>query len=116
MTFEELRSRTSKEPEELNESLLRKGAALAFAARARSDGLKLERKLASAKETLRPRAGDSLQEQLKRIQEGLFEICEAQLEQRRLLGNLTAIVVSGQLLNERNSATLQRIERGRGKR
>ena len=114
-TFDEVREQGS--PEVLEEgSLLRKGAALAFAARARSDGLKLERKLASAKDTLRPRAGDSLEDQMKRIQEGLMEMCDAQLEQRRLLGNLTAIVVSGQLLNERNSSALQRIERSRGKR
>ena len=111
-TFDEVREQGG--PEVLEESrLLRKGAALAFAARARGDGLKLERKIASAKDTLRPRAGDSLEEQMKRIQEGLIEMCEAQLEQRRLLGNLTAIVVSGQLLGERNSATLQRIERAK---
>ncbi len=86
---------------------------MSFVARARGDGLKLERRLAQAKETLRPRAGDSLEDQMKRIQEGLMEMCDAQLEQRRLLGNLTAIVVSGQLLNERNSASLRRIERAK---
>ena len=111
-TFDEIRGQGGLEVLE-ESSLLRKGATLAFAAKARGDGQRLEQKLASAKATLRPRAGDSLEEQMKRIQEGLIEMCEAQLEQRRLLGNLTAIVVSGQLLGERNNATLQRIERGK---
>ena len=114
-TFDEIRGQGDLETLE-ESNFLRKGAALAFAARARSDGQKLEQKLASAKDTLRPRPGDSLEERMRRVQEGLIEMCEAQLEQRRLLGNLTAIVVSGQLLGERNSATLRRIERCRGRR
>ena len=96
--------------EMLQESrLLRKGVATLFASRVRSEGQKIEQKLSSAKDTLRPRAGESTDEQVRRLQEGLIDMCDAFTAQRKLLGNLTAIVVSGQLFNERTNSQIQKL-------
>lgn len=96
--------------DELNENrLLRKGVATAFAVKSRNEGKKVEQNLTAAKNALRPRAGDTTEEQVKRLQEGLIEMCDANIALRRQLGAVTAIVLSGQLLNERTSKQLERL-------
>ena len=96
--------------DELNENrLLRKGVATVFAAKARNEGKKVEQNLAAAKNALRPRAGDTTEEQVKRLQEGLIDMCDANIALRRQLGAVTAIVLSGQLLNERTSKQLEQL-------
>jgi hypothetical protein len=109
-TFDEIRG--TAETEDLSESrFLRKGIATAYGLRARSEGNKIERELSSAKNLLRPRAGDTSEEQLKRLQEGLIQMCDANIALRHQLGAITAIVVSGQLFNERTSTQLEKILR-----
>ena len=39
-------------------------------------------------------------EQIKRLQEGLIEMCDANISLRKQLGAMTAIIVSGQLISE----------------
>jgi hypothetical protein len=68
--------------------------------------------LNSAKNVLRPRPNDTTEEQLKRLQEGLVQMCNANIALRHQLGAITAIVVSGQLFNERTNAQLERIIKG----
>ena len=105
-TFEEIRG--TGETEDLSESrFLRKGIATAYGLRARSEGNKIERELSSAKNLLRPRAGDTTEEQIKRLQDGLIQMCEANIALRHQLGAITAIVVSGQLFNERTSKQIE---------
>ena len=100
----------ANDTEVLDESrLLRKGVATLFATRVRSEGQKVERHLNSAKNSLRPRAGDSTDEQIRRLQDGLVDMCDAFTAQRKLLGNLSAIVVSGQLFNERTNAQVEKL-------
>jgi hypothetical protein len=95
---------------ELNESrLLRKGVALSFAAKARSEGQKIERELSNAKQTLRYKAGDSLDEQVKSLQESLVSVSDAMVAQRRMIGALVAICLSGQLLSERTSKQIEQL-------
>lgn len=67
------------------------------------------RELASAKNVLRPRAGYTTEEQVKRLQEGLIQMCDANIALKHQLGAITAIVVSGQLFNERTNAQLQKL-------
>jgi hypothetical protein len=106
-TFKEIRD---SETEELSESsLLRKGLAVTHGVRARSQGKKIEMELASAKNILRPRPNDTTEEQLKRIQEGLVQMCDANIALRHQLGAITAIVVSGQLFNERTNTQLDKV-------
>jgi hypothetical protein len=108
-TFNEIRN-TNKD--RLDESrLLRKGIATAYAIRARNEGKKVESELSSAKNLLRPRSGDTTEEQVKRLQEGLIQMCDANIAVRHQLGAITAIVVSGQIFNERTNAQLERILR-----
>ena len=102
-TYKEL-NQDLDEPIELKESrLLRKGVAAAYAMRARNEGKKVEQNLSNAKQTLRPRSNEATEEQIKRLQEGLIEMCDANIALRKQLGAMTAIIVSGQLLNERTS-------------
>ena len=110
-TFDEIRG--TAETEDLSETrFLRKGIATTYGLRARSEGNKIERELGSAKNLLRPRPNDTTEEQLKRLQEGLIQMCDANIALRHQLGAITAIVVSGQLFNERTNAQLERIIKG----
>ena len=110
-TFEEIRC---GDTEALSESrFLRKGIATAYAVRARNEGKKIEKELSSAKNTLSPRADDTVEEQVKRLQEGLIQMCDANIALRHQLGAITTIVVSGQLFNERTNAQLEKALRGR---
>ena len=95
---------------ELNESrLLRKGAALTFAAKARSEGQKIEKEINSAKQTMRPKVGDSVEDQVKSLQEGLMSVGDAMVAQRKMIGALVAICLSGQLINERTSKQIEKL-------
>ena len=108
-TFNEIRNSNN---DDLNENrLLRKGIATAYAVRARNEGKKIEMELNSAKNSLRPRAGDTTEQQMKRLQEGLIQMCDASIALRHQLGAITAIILSGQLLNERTNAQLESILR-----
>lgn len=110
-TFDEIRG---TETEDLNESrILKKGIATAYGLRARNEGNKVETELASAKNALRPRVGDTTEEQLKRLQEGLIQMCDANIALRHQLGAITAIVVSGTLFNERTNKQLEKVLRER---
>ncbi|MCS5551625.1 MAG: hypothetical protein NZ811_08940 [Gammaproteobacteria bacterium] len=103
-TFDQIRNH-----EELNESrLLRRGIATGYGLRARNEGKKIEMELNSAKNILKPRPNDTTEEQLKRLQEGLIQMCDANIALRHQLGAITAIVVGGQLLNERTNTQLER--------
>ena len=110
-TYKKLKQELEK-PNELNESrLLRKGVATAYAMRARNEGKKVEQNLSNAKQTLRPRSNETAEEQIKRLQEGLIEMCDANIAMRKQLGAMTAIIVSGQLFNERTHKQLKKFEK-----
>ena len=95
---------------EMNENrLLRKGVATVFAAKSRSEGNKVERHLASAKNALRHRPNDNTEEQVRRLQDGLIEMCDANIALRKQLGAMTAIVLSGQLMNERTNRQVENL-------
>ena len=108
-TYKELKQDLD-EPIELKESrLLRKGVATAYAMRARNEGKKVEQNLSNAKQTLRHRPNESIEDQVKRLQEGLIEMCDANVALRKQLGAMTAIIVSGQLLNERTNKQIEKL-------
>ena len=91
-TYQELKQELEIS-DELNESrLLRKGVASIFAAKARSEGLRVERQLNSAKNSLRPRASEDTEERIERLQKGLIEMCDANISLRKQLGAMTAII------------------------
>lgn len=69
----------------------------------------MERNLSKAKQTLRPRNNETVEEQIKRLQEGLIEICDANIALRKQLGAITAIIVSGQLFNERTNKQIEKL-------
>ena len=108
-TYKELKQELEK-PNELNESgLLRKGFAAAYAMRVRNEGKKVEKTLSNAKQTLRPRSNETTEEQIKRLQEGLVEMCDANIALRKQLGAMTAIIVNGHLMNERTNKQIEKL-------
>jgi len=108
-TFKEIRG---TDTEDLNESrLLRRGIATGYGLRARNEGKKIEMELNSAKNALRPRPNDTTEEQVKRLQEGLIHMCDANIAPRHQLGAITAIVTTAVLLNERTNRQLKRMDR-----
>jgi len=110
-TYKELK-RELDEPNELKESrFLRKGVAAAYAMRARNEGKKVEQNLSNAKQTLRHRPNESIEDQVKRLQEGLIEMCDANIAMRKQLGAMTAVIVSGQLMNERTNLQVEKLLR-----
>ena len=110
-TYKELKQEIENR-EDLKESrLLRKGVAATFGIRARNEGKKVEQNLSNAKQTLRPRTNESIEDQVKRLQEGLIEMCDANISLRKQLGAMTAIIVSGQLMNERTSKQFDKLFR-----
>jgi hypothetical protein len=110
-TYKELKQELKK-PNELKESrLLRKGVAAAYAMRARNEGKKVEQNLSNAKQTLRHRPNESIEDQVKRLQEGLIEMCDANIAMRKQLGAMTAVIVSGQLMNERTNLQVEKLLR-----
>ena len=58
---------------------------------------------------MRPRTNESIEDQVKRLQEGLIEMCDANIALRKQLGAMTAIIVSGQLLNERTNKQIDKL-------
>ena len=102
-TYKELKQELENRYDLKESRLLRKGVAATFGLRARNEGKKAEQNLSNAKQTLRPRSNETTEEQLKRLQEGLIEMCDANIAMRKQLGAMTAIIVSGQLLNERTN-------------
>lgn len=97
-------------PNELHKSrLLRKGVATTYAMRARNEGRKVEQNLSNAKQTLRHRPNESIEDQVKRLQEGLIEMCDANIALRKQLGAMTAVILSGQLLNERTNQQIEKL-------
>ena len=108
-TFKEIRD---TDTEDLTESrLLRRGIATGYGLRARNEGKKVEMELNSAKNALRPRPNDTTEEQVKRLQEGLIQMCDANIALRHQLGAITAIVTTAVLLNERTNRQLKRMDR-----
>ena len=108
-TYKELKQELEN-PEELNESrLLRKGVATTYAMRARNEGKKVEQNLSNAKQTLRHRPNESIEDQVRSLQEGLIDMCDANIALRKQLGALVAICVSAQLLTERSSKQIEQL-------
>ena len=108
-TYKELKQELENRDDLKESRLLRKGVATAYAIRARNEGKKVEHNLSNAKQTLRPRSNETAEEQIKRLQEGLIEMCDANISLRKQLGAMTAIIVSGQLMNERTNRQISNL-------
>ena len=99
-TFNEIRNSNN---DDLSENrLLRKGIATAYAVRARNEGKKIEMELNSAKNALKPRSGDTTEEQIRRLQEGLIKMCDANIALRHQLGSITALGLINIVMTEKN--------------
>jgi len=110
-TYKELEQEIENRNDLKESRLLRKGVAAVYGLRARNEGNKVEQNLSNAKQTLKPRTNETIEDQVKRLQEGLIEMCDANIALRKQLGAMTAIVLSSQLLNERTNQQLARLNK-----
>ena len=108
-TYKELKQELENRNDLKESRLLRKGVAATFGLRARNEGKKVEQNLSKAKQTLRPRSHETAEEQIKRLQEGLIEMCDGNIALRKQLGAMTAIALSGQLMNERTNKQIEKL-------
>jgi hypothetical protein len=106
-TFKEFRG---TDTEDLNESrLLRNGSALLLARSAKKHGDEAVRYLNAAQQKFRIRPSDTPEERIKRLAEGLTDLCEGLICIRQQNGAITGIVTTGILLSERINAQVSRI-------
>ena len=90
----------------LNERLVRKGAALLIKTTEKRYGNAADRHFQSAKQKLHHRAGDSVEEQIKRQGDAFIEICDGLIALRNQVSANTNIGLTGVLLNERTDQAL----------
>ena len=100
MTFEELRSRSSKEPEELNESLLRKGAGFFYSRQSKAHGDKAAKHFKDATVTL-SRPAEGIEERLELVSKAMVEMNAGFQSLGDQNGSLTALGLIGVLLAEK---------------
>ena len=108
-TYKELKQELESRDDLKESRLLRKGVAATFGLRARNEGKKVQQNLSNAKQTLRPRSNETAEEQIRRLQEGLIEICDANIALRKQLGAMTAIIVGYGLFNNHQVQKLKKI-------
>ena len=113
-TYKELKQELENRDDLKESRLLRKGVATAYAIRARNEGKKVEQNLSNAKQTLRHRPDESIENQVKRLQEGLIEMCDANIALRKQLGAMTDVILSVQLMNERNNKQIEKLLKRQG--
>ena len=94
---------------QLNElRILRSGVALVFAARSRASGKQLERKTSNSISSFQKgRNKDSLEGKIDMILTGLEELSGAVFFTRKMLGEITGILLSTNLLTERSKKQLE---------
>ena len=106
-TFDEF---IQKESHELNESrLLRKGGALLLARSAKKHADDATRSLTDAIRKIKGSSLDNDEERLKRIQDGLQDLCDGLVSMRKQNGAITGIVTTAVLLNERTNRQLSKM-------
>ena len=103
-TFDEF---IQEDQHDINESrLLRKGGALLLARSAKKHADDATRSLTDAKRKIKGSSLDSDEERLKRIQDGLQDLCDGLISMRKQNGAITGIVITAVLLNERTNRQL----------
>jgi hypothetical protein len=100
-------------PEYLDESFLRKGAALFYGAKAKQSGDKIVRKAQSAQALFsKAKREDSLENKVELLAEGLEELSTAIIYNRVMLGNITGVGVSTAVFAEKNISLIGKIMKG----
>ena len=108
-TFNNLR-----EEQLLNEfRVIRAGAALLYASKVKDKGGELEKSIRDASsEFNRARQLDDTDAKIDKLMDGLEHIGKALINNRLMLGNMTAISVVATLLAERSNKEIQKLMKG----
>jgi ethanolamine utilization cobalamin adenosyltransferase len=92
---------------------IKKRRALLFAMSAKKHGDDAQRSFNYTKQKVKGNPLDTEGEHLTSLQDGLLLMCDANIALRQQLGAVTAIVVSGQVFNERTNQQLEKVLRER---
>ncbi len=104
---------TDDKPEELQEGLLRKGAALLYGSKAKTEGDKIVRAAQSARGYFNKSKNEKeLDKKLELLAEGLEDLSIGIIYTRTMLGNITGVGVTSAVFNEKNIGYLEKIMKG----
>ena len=103
----------SRNPEYLEEGILRTGAALFYGSKAKQSGDKIVQKAQSARSIFgRAKKEKGLERKVELLAEGLEELSVAVIYNRVMLGNITGVGVSSAVFAEKNISLIQKIMKG----
>ena len=103
----------SRNPEYLEEGILRTGAALFYGSKAKQSGDKIVQKAQSARSIFgRAKKEKGLERKVELLAEGLEELSVAIIYNRVMLGNITGVGVSSAVLGERTEGFIKKIMKG----
>ena len=96
--------------------VVRAGATLYYAAQVKQDGNKLEAQMNSAKSSFnRMKTEKDDGKKMDHMAAGFSALCDAMIQQRKMLGNITGLALSAALISERSNKEITKLMSG-GKR
>ena len=105
---------TASNVEQLEEGILRTGAALLYGNKAKTDGDKIVRAAQTARGFFDKASKEQgLEKKVQLLAEGLENLSVGMIYTRMMLGNITGVGVSGAVFSERNITLLQKIVKGK---
>jgi len=100
-------------PQELEEGILRTGAALIYGTKAKTEGDKVVRAAQTARGLFdKAKKEDGLEKKVQLLAEGLENLAVGTIYTRMMLGNMTGVGVSSAVFNEKNISLLKKIMKG----
>ena len=104
---------TPNTPEVLEEGILRKGAALLYGSKAKTEGDKIVRAVQSARGSFdKAKKEEGLEKKVQLLAEGLDDLSIGIIYTRMMLGNITGVGVSSAVFSEKNIGLLEKIMKG----
>ena len=104
--------------EELEENrLVRSGAVLYYAAQVRTYGRALEQNMRSAQSKVAAiKSAEYAKDKLDLMADLMDDMCDAILNERKMIGSLTGVGVSAGILAERTDKEIKKLLKGKGRR
>lgn len=99
---------------DISEGLLRKGAAVFYAAQVKQDGARVEQNISKSKQSFSAaKRHTDTTKKLDNMLDGLGAMGDAIIEHRKMVGNLTGLSLSAALFVERTDKELSKMKKGK---
>jgi hypothetical protein len=94
----------------LQEGILRKGAALFYAAQVKQNGARVEQNISKSKQSFgAAKRQENITEKIDNMIDGFAAIGDALIDHRRMVGSLTGLSLSAALLAERTDKEITKL-------